>query len=167
MPEWGKVLTKALCIAAEDGHCETEPWESMAKLVGKAWEKSKAIRHWERLHTAQAQACPQPWGKIKYLVYNFPLEKGAPGFLPCSTLTVSEVPCHNQKPCSQELDRYDSLQHLSMQLLNPNLTPGINTHWHLGKIHITYYFIKNRTNFSVKRALVKRWNRNHPAKSLK
>lgn len=53
--------------------------------------------------------------------------------------TLFEVPCHNQKLCSQELDRYDSFQHLSMQLLNPNLTSGINTHWHLGQIHILFY----------------------------
>lgn len=132
----------------------------MAKLMGKDWKKSKAVRHcvqaWERLHIAQAWACPQPWRKMKHLIYNFPLEKSASGFLPCSTLTLFEVPCHNQKPCSQELDRYNSFQHLSMQLLNPNLTSGINTHWHLGQIHITYYFIKNRTDFCVKRALVKR-----------
>lgn len=105
--------------------------------------------------------------KLKYIIYHFLLEKGAPGFLPCSTLTLFEVPCHNQRPCSHEPDRYDSFQHLSMQLLNPHLTSGINMHWYLGQIHITHYFIKNRTDFCVKRALVKRGNRNHPAKSLK
>lgn len=123
------------------------------------------VQAWERFHIAQEYTCPQPQRKIKYIIYHFPLEKGAPGFLPCSTLTLFEVSYHNQRPCSQELDRYDSFQHLSMQLLNPNLTSGINTHWHPGQIHITHYFIKNRTDFCVKRTLVKRRNRNHPAKS--
>lgn len=123
------------------------------------------VQAWERFHIAQAHV--RPGRKIKSIIYHSPLEKGAPGFLPCSALTLFEVPCHNQRPCSQELDKYSSFQHLSMQLLNPNLTSGINTHWHLRQTHITHYFIKIRTDFCVKRAPVKRGNRNHPAKSLK
>jgi len=79
----------------------------------------------------------------------------APGFLPCSTLTLFEVPCHDQSPSSQNLDRCDSFQHLSAQLLNPYLTSGINIHWHLGQTYITHYFTRNRTKFCVKELLCK------------
>lgn len=41
MPERRKVLTKALCIAVEDGHSETGTRELMATLMGKDWKKEQ------------------------------------------------------------------------------------------------------------------------------
>lgn len=148
--------------------CETGPWELMAKLMHKDLKEkdsSKAMRccvqAWEKLHIAQAHAHPQPWRKINYIIYNFPLEEGAwiytagPRISPLLHTHTLWSAMPQSESLQSRLDRCDSFQHLSTQLLNPYLTSGINMHWHLGQTYITHYFIKNRTKFCVKELLCK------------
>lgn len=132
-------------------------------LEGKGFQQGNEVLHasLERIHVVQAQAHPQPWGKLNYVIYHFSLEEGA-----CVYITGPRIsPLLHAHTLWSDTPWSESLQSRSGQVwffsapvtefLNPYLTSRINIHWHLEQTYKTHYFIKNRTKFRIKELLCK------------
>lgn len=152
----------------------------MAKLMRKDLKEkdsSRAMRGWlqawERLHSIQAHAHLQPRRKINYCLLTpsrkeyLDLYHRPQDFSPAPY--SQSLQCHASiSPSSSKLDRCDSFQHLTTQFLKPYLTSGTNMHWHLGQIHLPYYFFKIIENPLLKSSLIKgKWNQPAKGNSLK
>lgn len=164
MPERHKVLIKALCITVEDRHSvkQGQEGELMALLLQKdlkVKDSSKATRYCVKPKKGSpcSGICSFTAMKKNLLLdLSFPSRRR---FLDLYSrpqdCTVFEVSCHEHSPSRQDLDGCDSFLHLSKQLLNPHVTPGINMHYHLGQTHITHCSLKNRPKIYVKELLCK------------